>query len=788
MVRAGNAKEVSVAGVGTDVRRVDGADKVTGRARYAVDLRVAGMWWGVAVRSPHAHARILRIDTSAFDSLGDATVVTARDLGERNVVALIDHDWPVLAADVVRHVGEAVALVAAPTLERARQLAAAVRVEYEPLDPIVGLDAALARGSRVLAEVSIDHGDVDAAFAAARASGAHLVEATYSTGYQEHIYIEPQAMLAQWHDDGRLEVVGSLQCPYYVHRALRELFDLPQGAVRVRQAVTGGGFGGKEDYPNLIAAHAALLARTCGRPVFVAYDRHEDIVATTKRHPSRVTHRTAVASDGTLLAMDVEVLLDGGAYTTLSPVVLSRAVIHAAGPYRCDAVRIRGRVLATHTPPNGAFRGFGAPQVAFAVERHMDAVARAVGLDPLTLRRRNAYREGDVTPTGQRLERSVSALECLEEAARRTNFLERWREAERARGEDNGPIRRGIGISLYWHGAGFTGNGEHKMRARAAVQLRDDARIEVLAASTEIGQGTQTVFRQMAASAAGIDVTQVCVREPDTAAVPDSGPTVASRTVMVVGGVVASAARRLAATLRAAVAERAGLEASQVRVEPTGGGRFVGPDGAVLETWERAARRWLATHGELVVEEAYEPPDGNAFDEKHYRGTAYAAYGWGCDVAEVEVDLDTLQVRPVRVTAVCDVGKAIHPVLCRGQVEGGTLQAVGWAVLEELEVTADGHYRNDRLQTYLVPTALDSPAIDAVLVENPAPGAPWGAKGVGELPMDGGAPAVVGAVENATGLVLRDIPLTPSRLHRAWVEARRAAAGRVASASPHGGE
>jgi CO/xanthine dehydrogenase Mo-binding subunit len=502
----------------------------------------------------------------------------------------------------------------------------------------------------------------------------------------------------------------------------------------------GGGFGGKEDFPSAVAIHAALLARACGRPVKLVYDRHEDIIGTTKRHPAIVRHRAGVDKEGRLLALDAEILMDGGAYATLSPVVLSRAVLHSFGPYRWPAARIRGRVLRTHTAPNSAFRGFGAPQVEFAVERHLDRIGRELGLDPFEIRARNVAGPGDRLPTGQVLDASASARLCLEEAARRTDFRRRWRELEAVRCGDGGETgekpRRGLGLALYFHGAGFTGNGERKMKSPVTARLLDDGRIEVLTAMTDMGQGCAIVFPQIAAAAAGVGPEDLVFAAPDTGEVPDSGPTVASRTTMIVGGLIARVAAELRDRVRAWRAEGA---------------------------FRDAARAYVREVGPLEVTRRFEPPEGQTFDESTYQGAAYPTFAWGADVVEVEVDPDTLAVRPVQVTAVCEVGKAIHPTLCKGQIEGGTLQALGWALMEEVKLK-DGHYLNDRLATYIIPTIRDTPNLDVHLLERPWDGGPYGAKGVGELPMDGGAPATLQAIENATGIALNEIPATPERL------------------------
>jgi CO/xanthine dehydrogenase Mo-binding subunit len=528
-----------------------------------------------------------------------------------------------------------------------------------------------------------------------------------------------------------------MQCPYYVHKAMVHAFDLPDDKVRVRASAVGGGFGGKEDFPSALAVHAALLARACGRPVKMIYDRHEDIITTSKRHPAVIRHRTGVDAEGRLLALEIDIRMDGGAYVTLSQVVLSRALLHSFGPYRCGAVRIRGKVLRTHKAPNSAFRGFGAPQVELAMERQMDRIGRALGLDPYEIRARNVVEPGDKLPTGQTLDASTSARLCLEEAERRTNFRARWREIEaaRAQGQDGEP-QRGIGLALFFHGAGFTGNGERRMRSPVTARLLEDGRIEIATAMTDMGQGCSAIFPQIAAAAAGVGAEDLSFTEPDTREAPDSGPTVASRTTMIVGGVIVRAVEQIRDRVRA--------------VAQTG------------ESFREAARR-LRAAGPVEVTVHHEPPEWQTFDESTYRGAAYPTYAWGADVAEVEVDPDTLAVRPVKVTAVCEVGRAIHPTLCAGQIEGGTLQAVGWALLEEIKLK-DGRYLNDRLATYIIPTSLDAPRITTILVEAPFAGAPHGAKGVGELPMDVGAPAVVAAIADATGAWIGELPASPERI------------------------
>ncbi|MEO8682849.1 MAG: molybdopterin cofactor-binding domain-containing protein, partial [Vicinamibacterales bacterium] len=513
-------------------------------------------------------------------------------------------------------------------------------------------------------------------------------------------------------------VYGSLQCPYYVHKALVVLMGLPPDRVRVIQAETGGGFGGKEEYPSMLACHAAILARKTGRPVKMIYDRVEDLLATTKRHPAIIRHRTGVTRDGRLTAMDVDVVFDGGAYATLSAVVLSRGVIHAAGPYRCSNIRIHGRAMMTNTPPNGAFRGFGAPQTQFGIEAHLDRVAEALGLDPVRVRELNALKPGDTTATGQKLGADASALPVLREAVRRSGFKVKRRQWK--------GTSKGIGLSLFFHGSGFTGAGEVKLASKASLELTaTGARIRV--ASTEIGQGTRTMHAQIVADALGLPFGCIDVNEVDTDEVPDSGPTVASRTCMVVGKLL----ERCAIQMR----RRLG------KLTPA---------------------QYFRRHGGFIVTEQYTPPPGLAWDDHDYRGDAYGSYGWGCNVVELEVDPDTCEVRPLLVTAVAEIGKAIHPMMAEGQIEGGTAQGIGYALIEEV-VMRDGRMANSTLTNYIIPTPLDAAPMDVAILERPYKHGPYGAKGVGEMPIDGPAPAVINALRHC-GYDIREIPATPERL------------------------
>jgi CO/xanthine dehydrogenase Mo-binding subunit len=733
--------------VGQSIARVDGPAKVRGLAAYVDDFVVPGAWFGATVRSdiPRAKLRGIVRDPS-FDWTG-VVVVTHEDLPSDNVVALIEDDQPILAAGEIRHCYEPVALVACADPVRLLHAVKAIAVLADPLPAIFTIEDSLdvkqaIRGNdnvqkRYLMEHELGARSIDEHLAACDV----ILSGRYRVHHQEQLYIEPQGMIAWWDDDG-VHVTGSLQCPFYIHKALTRAFAEEAGRIHVTQAVTGGGFGGKEEYPSVIAVHAALLARAVGKPIRMIYGRKEDIEATTKRHPARVDLTTGCDSKGNLVALKASVVMDGGAYVTLTPVVLSRGILHAAGAYPWKHARIEGVAVATNTPPNGAFRGFGAPQTIWAIERHMDRIAARLGEDPLAFKRRRALAIGDVTVTGQELRESVGVDECVAKAMAASGYVEkRATYARQPAGGSGRRVRRGIGAAVFMHGAGFTGSGERRLKGRVQVDLEAGGHLRIRTGSTDIGQGTETVFRQLAADAAGLPLDAIEFETPCTTRVPDSGPTVASRTVMVVGSIVAKAAAEVAARVRASEAHQRGAS-------------FAAASEALLAE---------APVGALVQ---YEPPVKNQWDDATYRGDAYPCFAWGCDIAEVEVDLDTFETRVIGFWAAQDIGKAIHPVMCAGQVEGGTLQAIGWALYESV-VWKDGRIMNPRMTNYVIPTSRDAPPFGTILVEDPFSGGPSGAKGVGELPMDGGAPAIAAALEQALGVALDDLPLLPEDLYRA---------------------
>lgn len=728
--------------VGAPVPRKEGIDKLLGVARYIDDIVREGMWYGATVRSTIPRGFIRSIGFDRNIDWSEFIVVTAADITGENRIQLIVDDQPCLADGQVNHCDEAILLLVHPDKHKLRQAVDAVRIEYDPLPPIFTIEESERRdqvvwgSDNLLKDFSLEKGNVDSVWQ----SAAYIVEGEYRTGAQEHLYIENNGIIAEWSAEKGVTVWGSLQCPYYVHKTLVKIFDLPAEKVRVVQTETGGAFGGKEDYPSTLASHAALLAMKSGHPVKMVYDRMEDLAATTKRHPSRTRHRTALDSDGKLLAMDIDIATDGGAYATLSATVLSRATLHAPGPYSCPHVRIRARSWATNTVPYGAFRGFGAPQTIFAVERHMDEIATAVGIDPVDLRKRNFLHQGDTTATQQLMREPVIMDQLLDRVLEESDY--NARRARFARENPSSQVKRGIGIACFYHGSGFTGSGERILNSLAGVDVMPEGKVRVLVSNTEFGQGTNTVLTQIAAEAIGIGYDDVVMAPADTGLVPNSGPTVASRTVMVVGRLIERAGKQLVAMLR----DQAGLGTNFTR-----------------EQFFAACDRLRSAQGKVVSLVRYEAPPGIFWDDQKYQGEAYPSYAWSIHMAQVAVDMVTFSAEVEEFWAVQEVGRVLNPVLATGQIEGGIAQGIGYALYEKV-LLQNGHMANNQMTNYIIPTAEDVPPIHVYFEEIPFQYGGYGAKGIGELPHDGPAPAIVNAIKDATGVSFHSIPLLPEDL------------------------
>lgn len=735
--------------VGDRGARLDGAPKVDGTDRFGADLWPEGALVLRAVRSPHDHARFAFGDLADFAARpGVVRVWTAADIPGVNRYGVIPAfaDQPALAVSETRHRGEAVALVAFEPW--ADPDLSAFPVTWEALPALTAPAAAEAEGAPLvhagrpanrLIEGVVRRGDARAALAASR----HVVKAAIATGFVEHAPIEPEAGAA-WMEGDTLVIRACTQAPGMDREDTATVLGLPPERVRIIPSAVGGGFGTKLDLS--LQPLLGLAALTTGRPVRMTFTRWESMVATTKRHPSELALSIGCDATGRLTALDFEGRFDTGAYASWGPTVANRVPVHATGPYRIPAVEARARAIHTHNPVSGAFRGFGVPQAALALETALDRLADAAGLDRLEFRRRNALRDGDATATGQVL-RAAGIGACLDA------LVPHWRRARDAAAAANAnatgsPLRRGVGVASCWYGCGNTGL-PNPSTIRAGVTR--DGRIVLHQGATDIGQGSNTVIAQIFAAALGVRAADLVLVGPDTALTPDAGKTSASRQTYVTG----RAAQAAGAALRAAILRQANAgDGAQIAAGP---GVLTVTDGGRSRSLDLGALPEVAHGCVLLAEESYDPPT-SALDSDG-QGTPYAVYGWGAQMVELAVDTDLGTVRLLHVTAAHDVGRAINPALCEGQIEGGIAQGIGLALMEEYVP-----HRTENLHDYLIPTTGDVPPVTPILVEVADPEGPFGARGLGEHVLIPTAPAILNAIRDATGAELDRVPALPHRL------------------------
>lgn len=756
--------------VGKPIPRVDADGKVRGTTRYVNDIDYKGLLHGVVVRAPVPRGILKAIvPDPAFDWTG-IVFTTARDIPGENVVHMHDRTMPLLAeiGGEIRYRGEPVGVVAAKTLELAAEAAKRIRIEIDELPPLLTLEEAVAIFKAApekldsMKDQSIVKGDLAQGFAAAD----EIIEAEYWAGHQEQLYLENQGLVVFPQKDGSILAEGSMQCPYFPVHELNDCLKLPPEKIRARQTPVGGAFGGKEEYPTMLIGYAALPALKSGKPVKITYERNEDILFTPKRHPVWVRYKTGVKKDGTLTAIECDFILDGGGYLTISDVVMYRGILHCAVAYRCENVVVRGKVARTNSFPCGAFRGFGAPQAIWGMESHMDAIAARIGKAPHDLRLQLHARPGDVTPTGQVLTGENGSTACLKLALQRSDFARKLKQASRGTLRKGQKKFYGVGLAFFAHGAAFTGDGEAKFKAKGRMELAvlADGKpgVNIRVSSTEMGQGVHTVFTQIAADALSLAPARIRFPMADTGLVPNSGPTVASRTTMVVGNVVHRASLDLKTQLEAFASLRY-FKGAPAELRNS----FLVAKGARPLAFAQVAQAMLAELGPVHGFFQFELPADIRWDQQHFKGDSYPGYSWSANVAEIEIDPLTCELKVTRVTAIVDVGRIINPLSATGQVEGGLTQALGYAVMEKIGTGKNGLYDAARLQTYIIPTALDVPDFDVKFVEYPYSFAPPGAKGLGELPMDGLAPAIANAVEAAIGQRIRQIPILPESIFAA---------------------
>ena len=758
-------KRASTPCVGQPVVRVDADDKLRGKMKYTNDYYSEDYLHGATLRSPHPCALIKSINYDSDFDWSSVTVVTADDIQGENYLDNFNKEVPFLPRNNrVNYVGEAVLLIAGPTVEIAEEAKKHIKIDYEIIEPSLNVFDSLNKKNliysddNIIKEYNVNKGDPESIFATAEEKGLLVCEGTYKTPYQEQAYIETQAMIAVPEEDGNgVTIYGSMQCPYYIRKEGNKLFPFPPENINIVQLPTGGGFGGKEHYPTLIACHAALLALKSKRKVKMVYERTEDLEATTKRHPSVIKIKTASDSEGNLVAIDSDIIFDSGAYSMASPVVLARGTIAGAGAYNCENIKIRGRAVTTNLIPTSAFRGFGAPQAFFAMERHVTRHAEKFGFDPTEFKRKNFLKTGDVTATGQHLVDTVALSRCIDTLFERFDFPNLYKKYKEQ--PLNTKKRRGVGFSGVFHGAGFTGRGEDYIKAKAGVRIREDGKVELLCSTTEMGQGMRTILPQIVAETMHLPFEGVKVAKTDTKDVPDSGPTVASRTTMIVGKVLYDASTIAVNTITDMLSKEYNYPKEEIYCAD---GIYYHNDDKICDM--KNVHLLLKKHSiETSFYGRYSTPPSINWNEKTFHGDAYSGYVWAATGCELEVDLETYEITVLRLVTACDIGRAINPILVEGQIEGGAVQALGYALTEDI-IMKDGKILNNRFANYIIPTSGDVPFVEAIIVEEPFWNGPFGAKGLGEVPCVFVAPCVADAVSMATNFDICEIPITPEKL------------------------
>ncbi len=744
--------------VGKRVRRSESPNRVLGAGLFADDLKYHGMLHAAIVRSPIARGKIQHIDIDGIlGKSGVKGVFTYKDIPGENYIPVVVNDQPALAVSNVNYIGEPIAVVVADSRRNARAAAATAELNIRKLEPLLDLlearhhpEIILYGKDNIFKKLQVNRGDTEKAFGECEI----IIENEYRTPYQEHAYIEPQAMIAIPMPDGSIEIRGSMQCPFYVRKAVTAVLGLPESKVRVIQTATGGAFGGKEDVPSLLACQAAIPAAKLGKPIKLVYDRTEDMISMSKRHPSWIRYKSGATRDGILKAVETEYVIDGGAYATLSAVVLFRGTVHAAGPYKCENVKVESYAVATNKVPCGAFRGFGSPQILFAAESQMDQLAAELNLDPVEFRRRNLLRPGDKTITGQYLKNSVGLEKTLDKTIQVSGWSPKIKKG----------IDEGYGFSTIYYGVGLGAGGKHLAKTGARVIIHEDGSVLFSVGTTEMGQGMTTVLSQMVAEELNVPLEWVDMIPTDTSRVPDSGPTVASRSTTMSGNALRDACMKIKSVMLTEASEMTGVPSAKINFEDAR--VFAGEKSVpIIDVIKSCASKRLP-----LSAEGWYVPTAIDFDENTGAGNAYVTYAWATNLAKVRVDRQTGEISVLKLWSAHDIGKAINPALAEGQIEGGVLQGMGYAVMEDMNADSDGKIINSEFSTYIIPTAEDQPKIVPIIVEDPYPDGPFGAKGFGEQPLMGVAPAIANAVYDAVGVRIKELPLTPEKV---WLAMRR---------------
>ncbi|MEH7119893.1 xanthine dehydrogenase family protein molybdopterin-binding subunit [Neobacillus vireti] len=704
-----NLKDIS-----TSVPKKDHKGKVSGQMPYISDVKVENMVYGVLYRSPIPYGKILTIQLPNLPEGYQA--VGAEQIPGPNYVKIIKEDQPIFANQWVNYIGEPILMLVGEDLDTLYSLLSEVKVDFEEHQAIYTLDEAIQQKSvSGVVMASYEFGESTETISAIEQGAHQVIEEEYDTGYQEHVYLEPQGMLAIYKVN-EIVVQGSMQCLYYIKNALLSALACGDDEVRVVQSPTGGGFGGKEEFPSMMACHVAVAAKAVKKSVMLVFDRSEDMVVTTKRHPAKLNYRTALDKEGNILSMSVDVFLDGGANAGLSSVVLQRALLNSAGVYKIPHFHAKGYVLKTNTVPNGAFRGFGAPQSFAGIESHMGHLSKLANFDPLEYKRKYLVKQGDPTITKGKFRDPILVEEMIEDLLKASQYKTKKEEFRRFN-QQNQRYKKGIGTSLFLHGCGFTGSGERDhIKATVKLVKSTDDRVALKISNSDMGQGIYTTLSKIVAKELDLPFDRVLYPNPDTKEVPDSGPTVASRTTMIVGKLLERAAKKLRSQWQTGVEQE------------------------VVENY---------VHREMIP-----------WDEKNFTGDAYPAYSWGVNIVEVEVDTITGNVKLVKVYGNYEVGKVIDERIMKGQIDGGLAQGLAYGYLEKM-TSHLGKIQQKSISDYGPPTSLDVVPIESKVFDNPYADGPYGAKGAGELTLIGGAPAVQAAIEDALQTSFQQIPITP---------------------------
>jgi CO/xanthine dehydrogenase Mo-binding subunit len=750
--------------VGRSIVRKDGEEKVKGSSIYTDDIILSGLLFAGVYRSNVESGKIIKLGIEKAKKVpGVKAVLTYKDIPGRNLVPVVFDDQPLLVEKRIRYYGEPIALIAAESYEAIEEAKDKIEIEVEKEPRVITIEESIKKkhivnkrfSENIFQEYHIKRGGVKEAFQNADL----IIKNKYSTNYQEHAYLETQSMVASHDLNGRFSIFGSMQCPFYVQEGVATILGIDLSRVTVNLMTTGGAFGGKEDVPSIVAEIAALLSYKTKKPVKYILSREEDISVMSKRHPAYIEYESAFSKNGALLGVKVNYYLDAGAYSTLTPIVLWRGVIHAIGPYTCDAVEINGYGMATNKVPCGAYRGFGTPQIIFAGESQMDIAAEKLGIDPVKIREINAFKKGDITATGQKLKDSIGIRDTIRVGKKEFKWSARKDKIEKFNAK-NKYKKRGIGAASMFYGVGLGARGGPLQKGSALISISKDGSVQFAVGTTEMGQGMYTVLSQIAADYFGISVENVSPSRVTTEKVSDSGPTVASRATFISGNAIKLAAERLKSNLikfmikKGIVKKGSKIEFKNEKIYENG--RFI------IGFKELSEKAWL--NRVKMIEASWYLPSMTTYNNKNGQGDAYVVYSYTTNFVEIEVDLVTYRTTVISLYSAEEFGKAINPTLAEGQIEGGTVQGIGYSLYEDM-ILEGGKILSNNFSTYLIPTIMDIGELKPIIVEKPFEEGPFGAKGMGEMPLMAIAPAIGNAIYSATKKRLFNLPLRSEDLY-----------------------